>query len=157
MSKKRNQRKSTKKRRRPGSGVASRDKGGAVQVKSRAAFERYLEQPEPVIVDFWAEWCGPCKMMAPIFDRVAREFEGKVRFLKVDTERVPELSEAFGIRSIPTLIVMQGEEVVDSNVGLTPEGSLRKMAQKALDRSQGVTFTDRLKRMFSKGQVQVEL
>jgi hypothetical protein len=52
---------------------------------------------------------------------------------------------------------MQGEEVVDSNVGLTPEGSLRKMAQKALDRSQGVTFTDRLKRMFSKGQVQVEL
>jgi len=157
MSKKRNQRKSTKRRRKAGSGLKRGDGGGVVQVKSRAAFEHYLEQPEPVIVDFWAEWCGPCKMMAPIFERVAKEFEGKVRFLKVDTERVPELSEAFGIRSIPTLIVMLGEDVVDSNVGLTSEGALRKMAQKVLDRSEGVTFTDRLKRMFSKGQPQAAL
>jgi thioredoxin len=129
---------------------------GPIQVRSQAAFERFLDEPEPVVIDFWAPWCGPCKAMAPTFDRVAKEYEGRVRFLKVNTEEVPELAGAFGIRSIPTLIVMIGDEVVNSQIGLTDEVTLKRMADKALDRSQGVTLATKLKRLFSRGGDQAQ-
>ena len=125
---------------------------GALHVRSQAAFERYLDDDKPVVLDFWAPWCGPCKAMAPTFDKVAKEFDGKAHFLKVNTEEVPELAGAFGIRSIPTLLVMLGEEVVNSQIGLTDEGTLTRMTQKAVEKSQGVTWTSKLKRMFSKEQ-----
>jgi thioredoxin len=128
--------------------------GQTIHVRSQAAFERYLDEPQPLIVDFWAPWCGPCKAMAPTFDRVAKEYEGRVRFLKVNTEEVPELAAAFGIRSIPTLIVLLGDEVVNSQIGLTDEATLKRMVDKALDKSTGVTFASKLKRLFSRGAEQ---
>ena len=125
--------------------------GGAVHVPTRAVFERYLESDQPVIIDFWAPWCGPCKVMSPIFDKVAEQFAGRVHFLKIDTERLPELAGAFSIRSIPTLLVLHGDEVVDSHIGLTTAPDLTRMALRAADRAEGVTITDRVKRLFGGG------
>jgi thioredoxin 1 len=90
--------------------------------------------------------------MAPVVEKVAGEFAGRVRFLKVDTEKLPEVAGAFGIRSIPTLVVMLGDEVIDSSVGMTSEATLTRLAQKALDRSEGKSFGQRLKKLFSREQ-----
>ena len=122
----------------------------AVHVRSQADFDRRLDDPRPVVVDFWAPWCGPCRAMAPAFDHAASEIAERVQFLKVDTEQVPELAAAFGIRSIPTVIAMNGAEVVDHHVGATDEAGLRRLAQKALDRANNVTFTDKLRRVFGR-------
>ena len=122
----------------------------AVHVRSQADFDRRLDDPRPVVVDFWAPWCGPCRAMAPAFDRAASEMAERVQFLKVDTEQVPELAAAFGIRSIPTVIAMNGAEVVDHHVGATDVAGLLRLAQKALDRANNVTFADKLRRVFSR-------
>jgi thioredoxin 1 len=125
--------------------------GGVVHVPTQAVFERYIDSDQPVIVDFWAPWCGPCKVMSPIFDRVAEQFAGQVHFLKINTEQLPEVAGAFGIRSIPTLLVLKGDEVVDSHIGLTTEPDLVRMARRTTDRAEGVTFTGRVKRLFGGG------
>ncbi len=79
----------------------------------------------PVVVDFWAEWCGPCKLMAPAYERVAAEMEPNLRFLKVDTEQEPELAARYGIRGIPTLMVFRKGEVVAQRAGAVDAGTLR--------------------------------
>jgi thioredoxin len=127
--------------------------GLPVHVSSQVAFERFLEEGKLVVVDFWAPWCAPCRAMGPIFEKVAKDFAGRVTFVKVNTEEVPEVAQAFGIRSIPTLIVLQGQEVVNSQVGLISEAGLGQMVGRALDRSQGITLTDRIKRLFGRDEV----
>jgi len=107
--------------------------GGAVTIRSKRAFQRYVRRPAPLIVRFWAPR-SPGREMGPIFDHVARQFAGKIHFLKVNTEQIPELSLAFGVRSLPTLLVIHGKEVTNSRLGATSEETLVEMARRALAR-----------------------
>ncbi|MGO7078643.1 thioredoxin [Rhizobium leguminosarum] len=83
-----------------------------------------LESAEPVVVDFWAEWCGPCEMIAPSLEEIAVEMEGKVKVAKLNIDENPELAAQFGVRSIPTLAIFKGGEVADISVGAKPKSSI---------------------------------
>jgi thioredoxin 1 len=136
--------------------VPDSPQGKPVQVSSKAIFEKFLDAPHPVVVDFWAPWCGPCKTMAPIFESVSKDFEGKVHFLKVNTQDLSDISGAFGIRSIPTVLALLGGDVVDSHVGLVGNKGLFNMAKRVHDKAEGVTLGSKIKRLFSRHQEEPE-
>lgn len=83
-----------------------------------------MNSDQPVLVDFWAEWCGPCKMVGPLVDEIAKEYEGKAKVGKVNVDENPGISAKFGIRSIPTILFIKGGEVVDKSVGAVPKAAL---------------------------------
>ncbi len=87
-------------------------------------FEEIVSSDLPVLVDFWAEWCGPCKMIGPVVDELAGEYEGKVIIGKVNVDENPETAAKFMVRSIPTLLVLKGGEIVDKQVGAVPKSTL---------------------------------
>jgi thioredoxin 1 len=94
--------------------------------------EEVFQSEKPVIVDFWAEWCTPCKMLAPIFEEVAEEYEDRVKFAKLNVGEAPEITARFGITAIPTLLVFYRGKVIDRMTGVVPKEVLKGWIEKIL-------------------------
>ena len=97
-----------------------------------ANFSEVINTDKPVLVDFWAEWCGPCKMIGPIVEELANDFEGKAVIGEVDVDTNPEISAKYGIRSIPTLLVFKNGEIVDKQIGAVSKSILSQKIEAQL-------------------------
>ena len=91
-----------------------------------------LDSRQPVLIDFWAEWCGPCRMVGPMVEELASDYNGKAKVGKIDVDSQQKLAENFGVSSIPTLLVIKGGKVVNSRVGVGSKADLAKMLDEAL-------------------------
>lgn len=104
-----------------------------VNVTDETFQKEVIDYDLPVLVDFWADWCGPCKMVAPILEKLAAEFAGKVRIAKVDTDANPGLSSNFQIRSIPTIMMIKNRTIVFNQPGALPESAFRDLLNQLIE------------------------
>ncbi|MBD1936130.1 MULTISPECIES: thioredoxin [unclassified Microcoleus] len=104
----------------------------AAQVTDATFKQEVLESEVPVLVDFWAPWCGPCRMVAPVVDEIAQQYDGQIKVVKVNTDENPNVASQYGIRSIPTLMIFKGGQRVDMVVGAVPKTTLANTLEKYL-------------------------
>lgn len=104
----------------------------AVQVTDASFKQDVLDSEVPVLVDFWAPWCGPCRMVAPVVDEIADQYKGQVKVVKLNTDENPTVASQYGIRSIPTLMIFKDGERVDMVVGAVPKTTLATTLEKYL-------------------------
>ena len=102
------------------------------QVTDSTFKQEVLESETPVLVDFWAPWCGPCRMVAPVVDEISEQYDGQVKVVKVNTDENPSVASQYGIRSIPTLMIFKGGQRVDMVVGAVPKTTLANTLEKYL-------------------------
>ncbi|MGD1941537.1 MAG: thioredoxin [Leptolyngbyaceae cyanobacterium] len=104
----------------------------AVQVTDSTFKQDVLESELPVLVDFWAPWCGPCRMVAPVVDEISEQYDGQVKVVKLNTDENPSVASQYGIRSIPTLMIFKDGQRVDMVVGAVPKTTLANTLEKYL-------------------------
>ena len=97
-----------------------------------ANYQEIIDSGKPVVIDFWAEWCGPCRTIAPIVDELAAEYEGRVLIGKCDVEENDEITMKYGVRNIPTIVFLKGGELVDKQVGAAPKAALAEKIERLL-------------------------
>jgi thioredoxin 1 len=100
-----------------------------VKVTDASFPQDVLNSSEPVVVDFWAEWCGPCRMIGPALEEISNEMAGKVKIAKLNVDENPQIASQFGIRSIPALMLFKDGKVVAQKIGAAPKGDLAKWIQ----------------------------
>ncbi len=106
--------------------------GNIVDISDNQFQKEVLESQEPVLVDFWATWCAPCRAIAPMLTELAGQYQGKLKFAKVNIDENQEIPQQFGIRSIPTLLLFKGGRVVDQIVGAVPKSKLEDALKKVV-------------------------
>jgi len=104
----------------------------AMAVTDTSFDNEVLQSSTPVVVDFWAEWCGPCKLIAPVLDELAGEYEGKVKIAKLNVDENPEVASKFRVRSIPTLRFFREGQIVDQVIGAASKTDLKKRLDAAI-------------------------
>lgn len=97
----------------------------------KGKFETLIEQDTPVLVDFYADWCGPCQMMAPVLKEVAQEMGDKVKVIKIDVDKNQPIAQRFGVRSIPTLILFKNGKILENKAGVMTKRDLTQMIERA--------------------------
>jgi thioredoxin 1 len=108
------------------------DEIGLVHVNDKSFASEVLNSDLPVLVDFWATWCGPCRSISPIVEELAKEFSGRVKVTKLNVDESPATPTQYGVRGIPTLILFKGGKILDQLVGAHPKARLKALMEKAL-------------------------
>jgi len=103
-----------------------------VEIEEAKFEEAVLKAESPVLVDFWAPWCGPCRMVAPVVEELAEDYDGKVNFVKLNVDDSPQIASKYGVMSIPTLILFKDGKPVSNVVGFRPKDELKKSLDEAL-------------------------